>query len=230
MNKAYSGNEMKPQKENLKKHKQKLYSGVLSDTLDSMGYLNQVLSLGIRPLDESSVLCGWARVGIYLPIYHDDDLVKVYENELKLIDSLHPDEVPVLICHGLKHIAPWGELLSTRARYLQSAGCLTDGSVRDVRFIREMKFPVFTGGITPVDTKYRGKLAWYDVPGKIHGVDVESGDLVFGDVDGVLVIPKENVELVLEKAFQKVSDENMVREKIISGESLEKIFADHGIL
>ena len=102
--------------------KSKLYSAVLSDILDSMGYLNQVLSLGIRPLDESSVLCGWARVGIYLPIYHDDDLVKVYENELKLIDSLQPDEVPVLICHGFKHIAPWGELLSTRARYLQSAG------------------------------------------------------------------------------------------------------------
>jgi len=210
--------------------KSKLYSAVLSDILDSMGYLNQVLSLGIRPLDESSVLCGWARVGIYLPIYHDDDLVKVYENELKLIDSLQPDEVPVLICHGLKHIAPWGELLSTRARYLQSAGCLTDGSVRDVRFIRKMKFPVFSGGITPVDTKYRGKLAWYDVPGKIHEVDVKSGDLVFGDVDGVLIIPRENVELVLEKAFQKVSDENMVREKILSGESLEKIFADHGIL
>jgi len=230
MNRAYSGNEMKAQKEYLIKHKQKLYTGVLSDTLDSMGYLNQVLSLGIRPLDESSVLCGWARVGIYLPIYHDDDLVKVYEKELKLIDSLQPDEVPVLICHGLKHIAPWGELLSTRARYLQSAGCLTDGSVRDVRIIREMKFPVFTGGITPVDTKYRGKLAWYDVPGKIHGVDVESGDLVFGDVDGVVIIPKKLVETVFDKSLQKVSDENMVREKIVSGESLEKVFADHGIL
>ena len=221
---------MKPQTENLENHKQKLYSAVLSDTLDSLGYLNQVLSPGIRPLDESSILCGWARVGIYLPIYHDDEFVKVYEKELKLIDSLQPNEVPVLICHGLKNIAPWGELLSTRARYLKAAGCLTDGSVRDVRFIREMKFPVFSGGITPVDTKYRGKLAWYDVPGKIHGVDVKSGDLVFGDVDGVLIIPRENVELVLEKAFQKVSDENMVREKIISGESLEKIFADHGVL
>jgi 4-hydroxy-4-methyl-2-oxoglutarate aldolase len=53
-----------------------------------MGYLNQVLSLGIRPLDLSSVLCGWSRVGIYLPIYHDDDFVKVFEKELKLIDSL----------------------------------------------------------------------------------------------------------------------------------------------
>ena len=85
---AHSGKEMKPQKENLKFHKQKLYSAVLSDTLDSMGYLNQVLSQGIRPLDDSSVLCGWARVGIYLPIYHDDDFVKVFEKELKLIDSL----------------------------------------------------------------------------------------------------------------------------------------------
>ena len=165
-----------------------------------------------------------------MPIYHDDDLVKVYENELKLIDSLQPDEVPVLICHGLKNIAPWGELLSTRARYLKAAGCLTDGSVRDVRIIREMKFPIFTGGITPVDTKFRGKLTWYDVPGKIHGVEVQSGDLVFGDVDGVVVIPKKLVETVLVKSLQKVSEENMVRKKIAGGESLEKIFDEHGIL
>ena len=66
--------------------------------------------------------------------------MNVYEHELKLIDSLKPDEVPVLICHGLKHIAPWGELLSTRAEYLKAGGCITDGSVRDVRMIREMGF------------------------------------------------------------------------------------------
>jgi regulator of RNase E activity RraA len=59
---------------------------------------------------------------------------------------------------------------------------------------------------------------------------VESGDLVFGDVDGVVIIPKNLVETVLDQSLQKVSDENMVREKIVSGESLEKIFADHGIL
>ena len=81
-----------------------------------------------------------------------------------------------------------------------------------------------------MDTKYRGKLTWYDVPGEIHGVDVESGDLVFGDVDGVVVIPKKLVETVLDKSLQKVSEGNMVRKKLVSGESLEKIFADHGIL
>ena len=207
-----------------------LYSAVLSDTLDSMGLLNQVLESGIRPIDESKVLCGWARVGLYFPIYHDNETVNVYEHELKLIDSLKFDEVPVLICHGLKHIAPWGELLSTRASYLKSGGCLTDGSVRDVRMIRKMGFPVYAGSISPLDTKYRAKLMWSDVPGKIHGVNIESGDLIFGDVDGVVVVPKKHIEIVLEKALQKISQENVVRKKLQKGKTLEEIFADHGIL
>ena len=135
-----------------------------------------------------------------------------------------------MVCHGLKKIAPWGELLSTRATYLKSGGCLTDGSVRDVKLIREMKFPVFAGNIGPLDTKHRGKLVWNDVPGKIHGVNVNSGDLVFGDVDGVVVIPKESVEIVLEQSLKKVSEENIVRKKLEKGDTLKKIFAEHGIL
>ena len=210
--------------------KSKLYSAVLSDTLDSLDLFNRVISPGIRPLDEESILCGWARVGLYMPIYHDDETVNVYEHELKLIDSLQSDEVPVLICHGIKKIAPWGELLSTRASFLKAAGCLTDGSVRDVRLIREMDFPVFAGNISPLDSKHRGKLTWTDVPGEIHGVPVHSGDLIFGDVDGVLIIPKTNVEIVLEKALQKVSEENIVRQKLEKGKTLEQIFSEHGIL
>jgi regulator of RNase E activity RraA len=210
--------------------KTKLYTAVISDIMDSMDMLNQVLEPGISPIDESKVLCGWARVGLYFPIYHDDETVNVYEHELKLVDSLKPDEVPVLICHGLKHIAPWGELLSTRATYLKAGGCITDGSVRDVRMIREMGFPVYAGNISPLDTKFRGKLMWCDVPGKIQGVNIISGDLIFGDVDGVVVVPGEHVESVLEKAFQKVSQENVVRQNLQKGQTLEQIFADHGIL
>ena len=215
---------------NIDQIRTQLYTAVLSDTLDSMGMFNQVLEPGITPLDDSSILCGWARVGLYLPIYHDDPAVNVYEKELELIDSLKPDEVPVLVCHGLKKIAPWGELLSTRATYLKSGGCLTDGSVSDVKLIREMKFPVFAGNIGPLDTKHRGKLVWNDVPGKIHGVNVNSGDLVFGDVDGVVVIPTESIEIVLEQSLKKVSEENIVRKKLEKGDTLKKIFAEHGIL
>ena len=212
------------------KCKNELYSAVISDTLDSMGMLNQVLEFGIRPVDELMVICGHARIGLYFPIYHDDESVNVYENELKLIDSLKQDDVPVLICHGLKHIAPWGELLSTRASYLEAGGCITDGSVRDIKMIREMGFPVFAGNISPLDSKYRGKLMWTDVPGKICGVNIKSGDLIFGDIDGVVVIPNEHIEITLEKAFDKVSNENIIRLKLKEGQSLERIFADHGIL
>ena len=76
----------------------------------------------------------------------DDEHVKVYEHEIALVDSLKENEVAVLCCHGNKKIAPWGELLSTRASYLKSAGCLTDGCVRDADMIREMNFPVFSKG------------------------------------------------------------------------------------
>lgn len=93
-----------------------------------------------------------------------------------------------------------------------------------------MGFPVYSGNISPLDTKYRGKLMWSDVPGQIHGVRVKSGDLIFGDVDGVVVVPKEHVKSVLEKAFEKVSQENVVRQKLQEGQTLEQIFADYGIL
>ncbi len=210
--------------------RKQLYSAVISDILDSMTMLNQVLDPDIRPVDESKILCGLARVGLYYPIYHDDETVNVYEHELKLIDSLRPNEIPVLVCHGLKHIAPWGELLSTRACYLKAGGCITDGSVRDVRMIREMGFPVYARSFSPLDTKYRGKLLWSDIPGKIGGVNVKTGDLIFGDIDGVVVVPREHLQKVVDKALEKVAAENVVRQKLQEGQTLEQVFTDHGIL
>src|SRR5690606_30621999 len=117
------------------------------------GYHHQVLAPGIRAVDPSLVLCGFARVGIYTPIYHDDENTNVYEHEIALVDSLNQDEVPVVICHGLNRISPWGELLSERSLYLGAAGILTDGSVRDTSRIRALKFPVYSAGTNPSDTK-----------------------------------------------------------------------------
>jgi 4-hydroxy-4-methyl-2-oxoglutarate aldolase len=126
--------------------------------------------------------------------------------------------------------SPWGELLSERSRYLGAAGCLTDGSVRDTNRIRDLKFPVYSGGTNPMDTKYRGKLMLYDVPGEICGARVESGDLVFGDVDGTVIVPKAVMREALGKALEKVAAENVVRDEIRAGHSLVDIFDRHGIL
>jgi len=215
---------------NLKEYRKKLYTAVIADTLDSLGYHKQVLTPGILPLDPSLKLCGLARVGLYMPIYHDDDTVNVYENEIVLVDSLKEDEVPVLCCHGNQKIAPWGELLSTRSSYLKAAGCLTDGCIRDSDMIREMKFPVFSKGTNPVDTKFRGKMMMADVPGEIGGVRIQSGDLVFGDNDGVVVVPSNIISEVANKALEKVNSENTVRDEIKEGNKLKDIFEKHGIL
>ncbi len=208
----------------------RLNSAAISDSLDSFGYHDQVLTPGIKAVDPSLVLCGMARVGLYMPVYHDDETTKVYEHEIALVDSLKPEEVPVLVCHGNLRISPWGELLSERSNYLGAAGCLTDGSVRDTSRIRALNFPVYSGGTNPVDTKYRGKLMMWDVPGEIAGVRVESGDLVFGDFDGTVIVPKKVLRPAIEKALEKVVAENVVRDEIRAGGTLVDIFDRHGIL
>lgn len=165
-----------------------------------------------------------------MPIYHDDETVNVYENEIRLIDDLKPDDVAVLACNGNLNIAPWGELVTTRAKYLKATGCITDGGVRDAETIRNIGFPVFSGGTNPVDTKYRGKMMWWDVPAKIGGVTVNSGDLVVADQDGVVFVPAEIMAETIARSLKKVLAENIVRQKLLEGVSLAEVFASHGIL
>jgi len=214
----------------IKLYHEKLYTAVIADTLDSFGYHDQVLSPGISPIDPSLKLCGLARVGLYMPIYHDDENINVYEHEINLVDSLKENDVPVLCCHGNKKISPWGELLSTRSAYLKASGCLTDGCVRDKDMINKMQFPVFSQGFNPVDTKFRGKMMMADVPGEIGGVKVISGDLVFGDNDGVIIIPSDMIDKVTNIALEKVNSENTVRNEISKGHKLSDVFKKHGIL
>ena len=185
-----------------------LYVSVVSDVLDELGYRNQALPSRIRPLDEDLVLASFARTGLYRDVYHVAPGENPYELEIALIDDLKPDEVPVLGCGASGRIAPWGELLSTAARARGAAGCLTDGLVRDIRVIRRMRFPVFHGGIGPLDSKGRGKVAEIDTPIECGGVRVESGDLVFGDADGVVIVPRAVEAEALARAFAKVSGEN----------------------
>ncbi|MBI06038.1 MAG: dimethylmenaquinone methyltransferase [Rhodospirillaceae bacterium] len=207
-----------------------LYTAVISDTLDEMGLLDQALPPTVRPLDEGLVLCGRARTGLYMPVYHDDDALDVYEHEIALVDDLKPRDVAVFSCAGNNRIAPWGELLSTAADARGAVGCVTDGLVRDVRMIREMGFQVFAGGIGPLDTKNRAKMMMADVPAEIGKARIAPGDIMFGDVDGVVAIPQHTAEEVLKAAMEKVSGENSVREELSNGTSLKEVFGKYGIL
>ena len=208
-----------------------LNAAVLSDTLDSLGLMQQAMKPFMRPLDDTLQLIGRARTGLYMPVYAQREGENPYEVEIALVDDLKPGDVVVLACNGpTDRIAPWGELLSTASVARGAAGCVTDGLVRDVAQIRTMRFAVFCGGIGPLDTKGRARMVERDVPVVCAGVNVRRGDLVFGDVDGVVVIPHEVEQEVVRRAREKVSGENQSREALQRGERLADVFRRMGIL
>lgn len=208
----------------------RLFVSVLSDCLDSVGLRNQALPARIRPLDEALVMAGRARTAAFMEVYHEEPGRNPYELEIALLDSLLPDEIPVFACSNPARVAPWGELLSTAARVRGAAGALMDGCVRDVRAIRAMEFPVFAGGIAPLDSKGRGVVMALDVPVECAGVRVEPGDLVVGDADGVVVVPRGAEEEVLRRAFEKVGGERDTLRDLQAGHSLGDVFRRYGIL
>jgi len=208
-----------------------LSAAVLSDVMDSLGLRDRAMRPFVRPLDESMVLVGRARTGLYMPVYQAREGENPYEVEIALVDDLKPGEVAVLACGGpTDRIAPWGELLSTAARARGAAGCVTDGLVRDVRQIRGMGFPVFHGGIGPLDTKGRARMMERDIPVDCGGVHVRSGDIVFGDVDGVVIIPQERAAEVIARAQEKVRGEDNTRAELEQGRLLAEVFAKYRIL
>jgi 4-hydroxy-4-methyl-2-oxoglutarate aldolase len=176
------------------------------------------------------VLCGRARTALYMDVYDAPPGENPYELEIQLVDDLRPGEVPMFSCGNSGRIAPWGELLSTAARARGAAGVVMDGLTRDIRAIREMKFPVFAGGIGPLDSKGRGKVMAIDVPVDVGGARVCPGDLVFGDADGVVVVPRAVEDAVVAAALAKVTGENDTREALSKGEKLAEVFRRHGIL
>ena len=208
----------------------KLFTSVISDCLDSVGLMRQALPARIRPLDEASVLCGRARTAAFMEVYHHESGSNPYALEIALIDSLQPDEIPVFACSNPARVAPWGELLSTAAKVRGAAGALMDGCTRDVVAVRKMGFPVFHGGIAPLDSKGRGRIMALDVPIECAGVRVETGDLIFGDADGVFVVPRTVEAEVIGLAFEKVRGEKSTLRDLERGDKLADVFARYGIL
>jgi regulator of RNase E activity RraA len=212
-------------------YKTTLYSAVISDVLDAMGLMQQAMRPFVRPLDEHVVLMGRARTGLWMNVYSVAEGDNPYEHEIALLDDLKPGDVAVFGCGGpTDRIAPWGELLSTAAKCRGAEGCVTDGLVRDVHKIRALGFTLFHGGIGPLDSRGRAKMMAMDVPIECGGVRVCRGDILFGDVDGVVVIPAAVADEVLERATAKAASENNSREELLAGRLLADVYARHGVL
>jgi 4-hydroxy-4-methyl-2-oxoglutarate aldolase len=209
---------------------EKLFSGLLSDALDALGVFGQVMKPAIRPLDESRVMFGKARTAIYIEVAEVVEGRNPYIHEIELVDSLRPGDVAVMACGGSERIAPWGSLLSTAAQARGAVGCVTDGLVRDINSIRKMGFPVYHNGIAPLDSRGRGEVREIDCAVYCGGVRVVPNDLVFGDADGIVVIPQAAANDVVEEATRKLRAENNSLSELRAGAFLSDVFARYGVL
>src|SRR5436190_20766621 len=192
-----------------------LYTAVVSDSMDQLGYRNQAMREYLRPLYASCKIAGWARTIACSNLYHVPE--DPYGIEIEAVDSLLPGEVAVVGTQKSIRNSPWGELLSTAARARGARGAIIDGLVRDVRKIEQLGFPVFASGIKPVDSMGRGIVNAYNVPAICGGVTVNPGDLVFADYDGVIVIPPEVLPDVIRLAKEKLARENHSRPELMQG-------------
>jgi regulator of RNase E activity RraA len=182
----------------------------------------------LRPVHKDCVFAGWARTISCSDIYHIP--ANPYDIEIEAVDSLLAGEVAVVGTQKSTRNAPWGELLSTAAKARGARGAVVDGLVRDVSKIEEIHFPVFAAGIKPVDSMGRGVVTAYNVPVDCGEVIVHPGDFVFGDLDGIIVIPGARVQEVLALAYDKVTRENHSRQELQQGAYLRDVFAKFGVL
>lgn len=192
-----------------------IYTAALADILDARGRRAQTLPPQIRPLAPGFRLAGPAYTVRGRPAEtndHDEALRKV----LRMLGDVPAGHVAVYAC-AQDVSAHLGELSVTSLKARGVAGCVLDGGCRDVRFILDEGFPVFSRFVTPEDSTWRWALEETQVPVTIGRVRIEPGDWVVGDDDGVVVVPGALAESVLAEAEAKAATESEIRRAVREG-------------
>jgi 4-hydroxy-4-methyl-2-oxoglutarate aldolase len=213
-----------------------LFTAVVGDVLDVMGCRRQFLPAGIAPLAPKSRIAGRAMPVLEADVFSDGTPAcggplahKPFGLMLEALDDLKPGEI-YIATGGSPRYALWGGLMSTRATHLKAAGAILDGYVRDAEEIERLGFTVFCRGLYAQDQGPRGKVIDYRCAIEIEGVRVEPGDLLFGDREGVIVIPRAAEAEAIRRAREKCSTESAVSVAIKGGMSACDALAKFGVM
>ncbi|MGB6129707.1 MAG: RraA family protein [Psychrilyobacter sp.] len=207
--------------------KKELYTPVVGDILDEFKYYHQFLPPEIQP-----ALLEMKLVGRAMPV----NMIDVYGEQkapfgllTEALDQIEEGEI--YIAHGgNKRCAYWGEILTATAKKRGANGAIINGYHRDTPKMLEQNFPVFSLGRYAQDSSVRTKVIDYRCSIEIGKVWINPGDLIFADLDGVLVIPREVEEIVVKKALEKARGEKLVRKEIENGMSSTEAYKKYGIL
>lgn len=207
---------------------ERLYSAVIADVLDDLGYRHQALRHEVRPIDPACKIVGRAYTVLAADIYETPE--EPYLKELQAVDNLSAGDVLVATTNGSDSCGLWGELLSTAAVSKGARGAIIDGLTRDGNSIQKMGFPVFARGYNPLDSKGRMEVIAHGVRIRCGDVSVVPRDIVFGDLDGVVVIPQEAADEVLLMALEKAGQEDTMKRALQDGMGILDAYGKYGIL
>ncbi len=215
--------------------KRELFSAVIGDVMDKLNLRRQFLPANIQPIRSDMVVVGRAMPVLEADIFEiespngNEVMKRPFGLMLEALDDLKQHEV--YVCSGASPtFALWGELMSTRAIRLGAAGAVVNGYIRDTEGILKLNFPTFGWGSYAQDQAYRGKVIDFRTPIEMEGVRIEPGDILFGDRDGVCVVPQAAEESVVEAALEKARGEKLVRKAIETGMSACDAFKKFGIM
>ena len=216
--------------------RRELFTCVVGDVMDKLQLLHQFLPPQIHPLNQDMVAIGRAMPVLSTDVFAEKVsgsanplMEKPFGLMLEALDDLHRHEI-YLNTGSSPRNALWGELMSTRAIQLGAAGAVVNGYVRDTKSILKMNFPTFCFGSYGQDSAPRYKVVDFRVPIEIGGVLVRPGDILFGDIDGVCVIPSEATEEVFAQSLEKARGEKLVKKAIEEGSSAVAAFQKFGIM
>lgn len=193
---------------------EKLFTALVGDVLDKMGFLHQFLPPQLKPLDSNTILIGRAMPFLEIDVFDEvvpNSHVVLLESPFgamfEALDDLKENEIYICTGSSLRY-ALWGGLMSVRAQKLNALGAIVNGSIRDTKDILRLEFPVFSLGSYSQDQGPRGKVIDYRIPIEWDGIRIRPGDIIFADRDGVLIIPREAEEEAFSKAIEKALAEN----------------------
>lgn len=204
-----------------------LYTPVVGDILDDLGFDHQFLPQPIQPMREQMKVAGRAMPVVMIDVFGKQK--KPFGLLTEALDQLKPGEV-YLASGGEMRCAYWGEILTATAKKRGAVGAVINGFHRDTPRVLEQDWPVFTRGRFAQDSAVRTQVVDYRCAIEVGQVRVEPGDLVFGDLDGVVIVPRKVEAEVMERALGKARGEKLVRKEIEAGMSSTAAFKKYGIL
>jgi len=216
--------------------RRELFTCVVGDVMDKMGLQHQFLPPQIRPLRPDMVLVGRAMPVLSVDVFEEKVggtrnqlMEKPFGLMLEALDDLKSNEVYVNTGSSPRN-ALWGELMSIRAGKLGAAGAVLNGYLRDTKAVLKLNFTAFGWGSYAQDSAPRYKVVDFRIAVEIGAVRVRPGDFLFGDIDGVCMIPAEAADEVFTKALEKARGEKLVRKALEDGSSAVAAFEKYGIM